>query len=131
LTLIVFSGIFILTGCTEAPPAEEKAAKPQPAMDSLVSAEWLLEHLDEPDLVVIDATVIVESDAAGNFRSVNGRDSYEAAHIPGAGFADLMGELSDKGAELQYTLPAPEEFAAAMGALGVGDRPGGITGRRA
>lgn len=121
LTLIVFSGIFILTGCTEAPPAEEKAAKPQPAMDSLVSAEWLLEHLDEPDLVVIDATVIVESDAAGNFRSVNGRDSYEAAHIPGAGFADLMGELSDKGAELQYTLPAPEEFAAAMGALGVGD----------
>ena len=65
-------------------------------MDSLVSADWLLVHLDDPDLVVIDATVIVESDSAGNFQSLNGRDSYEAGHIPGAIFADLMGELSDQ-----------------------------------
>lgn len=121
LTLIVFSGISVLAGCTEAPPAEEKAAESQPAMDSLVSADWLLVHLDDPDLVVIDATVIVESDSAGNFQSLNGRDSYEAGHIPGAIFADLMGELSDQEAELQFTLPAPEKFAASMGALGVGD----------
>ena len=111
----------ILAACSEAPPAEEKVAEPPPPMDSLVSAEWLLENIDDPNLVVLDATVLVEADASGNFRSVNGRASYEEGHIPGAGFADLMGELSAKDAEFQYTLPEPCEFAAAMGALGVGD----------
>ena len=66
-------------------------------------------------------TSSIESDAAGKFKSINGRASYEEGHIPGAGFADLLGDLSDADAELQYTLPSPEAFAAAMGALGVGD----------
>ena len=121
LAIIIFSAISILYGCSDAPAPEEAPAKPLPRIDSLVSAEWLKEHLGDPDLVVLDATVVIESDAAGNFRSVNGRASYEASHIPGAGFADLMGELSDPDGEFQYTLPPPEQFAAAMGALGVGD----------
>ena len=119
LKLVVTTGLAALAGCSEAPQPPPEAAAPQ--MDSLVSAEWLAEHLGDPDLVVLDATVLIESDAAGNLRPINGRASYEAGHIPGAGFADLMGELSDQDAEFQYTLPAPEEFAAAMGALGVGD----------
>lgn len=90
-------------------------------MDSLVSVAWLREHLDDPDLVVIDATVLIEADGAGNVVSVNGRESYEAGHIPEAVFADLMGELSDADSELAFAAPRPEEFATAMGALGVGD----------
>lgn len=121
LQLVVACGLAILVGCSEAPSTEEKPAEPQLEMDSLVSAEWLMEHLGDPDLVVLDATVVVEADAAGNFRTVNGRASYEAGHIPGAGLADLAGELSDADAEFEFTLPSPEEFAAAMGALGVGD----------
>jgi thiosulfate/3-mercaptopyruvate sulfurtransferase len=121
LQWIVVCGLAILVGCSEAPPPEEKPAEPLPGIDSLVSAAWLQEHLGDPDLVVLDATVVIESDAAGNFQSVNGRASFEEGHIPGAGFADLMGELSDPDAEFQYTLPSPEAFAAAMGALGVGD----------
>jgi thiosulfate/3-mercaptopyruvate sulfurtransferase len=92
-----------------------------PAIDTLVSAEWLMANLDEPDLVVIDATVIVERDPSGNFRSINGRANYETGHIPGAAFADLMGDLSDADSPLQFGMPSPEQFAAAMGALGVGD----------
>jgi thiosulfate/3-mercaptopyruvate sulfurtransferase len=121
LALLIVSGISIMAGCSEAPPPEEKPVEPAPTIDSLVSAAWLQEHLGSPDLVVLDATVVIESDAAGNFRSVNGRASYEEGHIPGAGFADLLGELSAQDAEFQYTLPPPEQFAAAMGALGVGD----------
>jgi thiosulfate/3-mercaptopyruvate sulfurtransferase len=92
-----------------------------PAMDSLVTAEWLAAHIDDPDLVVLDATVLVEQGADGSFLSVNGRPNYEAGHIPGAGFADLLDDLSDVDAEFEFTAPTPEEFAAAMGALGVGD----------
>ena len=90
-------------------------------MDTLVSAAWLQEHLDDPDLVVIDATVLVEMDASGNFRSLNGRANYDAGHIPSAVFADLLGDLSDVDSPLDFAVPPPEQFAAAMGALGVGD----------
>ncbi len=121
LHIVAACGLAILIGCTEAPSTTEPPAEPPPAMDSLVSAAWLKEHLGDPDLVVLDATVVIESDAAGKFESINGRASYEEGHIPGAGFADLLGDLSDPDAELQYTLPSPEAFAAAMGALGVGD----------
>jgi thiosulfate/3-mercaptopyruvate sulfurtransferase len=90
-------------------------------MDMLVSAQWLEEHLGDPDLVILDATVMVEADSDGNLQSLNGRANYEAGHIPTAGFADLLGELSDVESPLQFGMPSPEEFADAMGALGVGD----------
>ena len=120
MKLALVAALAVQAGCSE-PPKTEDAAADLPEIDTLVSAEWLKEHLGDPDLVVLDATVIVESDAAGNFRSVNGRANYEAGHIPTAGFADLLGELSDAESPLQFGMPSPEEFAAAMGALGVGD----------
>jgi thiosulfate/3-mercaptopyruvate sulfurtransferase len=90
-------------------------------IDMLVSADWLLEHLDDPDLIVLDATVIVKQDASGNFQSSSGRANYEAGHIPTAVFADLTGDLSDKDGPYDFGLPSPEQFAMSMGALGVGD----------
>jgi len=90
-------------------------------MDTLVSAEWLHQHLDEPDLVVLDCTVMVGVDEQGDLRTSSGRANYEAGHIPGAGFADLMGELSDMESPLEFTLPTPEELVAAMSALGISD----------
>lgn len=90
-------------------------------MDSLVTAEWLEEHLDDPNLVVLDCTVLIEQTGDGGYQPVSGRANYDAGHIPAAAFADLMGELSDADSELRFAVPSPEEFAAAMGALGVGD----------
>jgi thiosulfate/3-mercaptopyruvate sulfurtransferase len=120
MKLAFVAALAVQAGCAESPKSEDAAAD-LPEIDTLVSAEWLKEHLGDPDLVVLDATVIVESDAAGNFRSVNGRANYEAGHIPTAGFADLLGELSSAESSLQFGMPSPEEFAAVMGALGVGD----------
>ncbi len=120
LKLVFIAALAVQAGCSD-PPKSENIATALPEIDMLVSAQWLKEHLGNPDLVVLDATVIVESDAAGNFRSVNGRANYEAGHIPTAGFADLLGELSDVESPFQFGMPSPEEFAAAMGALGVGD----------
>jgi len=90
-------------------------------MDSLVTAEWLAGELDEPDLVVLDCTVLIEQTEDGHFGPTSGWPSYEAGHIPTAGFADLMGDLSDPDSPLEFALPSPEAFAQAMGALGVGD----------
>jgi len=90
-------------------------------MDSLVTAEWLAGEIGDPDLVILDCTVLIEQAEDGRLRSVNGRANYEAGHIPTAGFADLMGELSDTDSPYQFAVPSPEAFAAAMGELGVGD----------
>lgn len=97
------------------------APGPGTEMDSLVTAEWLQEHLDDPNLVVLDCTVVIEQTEEGGIRTVSGKANYDAGHIPTAGFADLTADLADSDSSYQYALPAPEDFAAAMGALGVGD----------
>jgi thiosulfate/3-mercaptopyruvate sulfurtransferase len=90
-------------------------------MDTLVTAEWLSQHLEDPDLVVLDCTVRVEPDPEGNIQVLSGRADYEGGHIPTAGFADLMGDLTDSGSPFKFAVGTPEQFCAAMGALGVGD----------
>jgi thiosulfate/3-mercaptopyruvate sulfurtransferase len=90
-------------------------------MDSLVSTEWLSRHLDDSDLVVLDCSVDTVSEPGGAFHNVSGRTEYERGHIPNAGFADLKGDLCDSGSAIEFAVPSPEQFCAAMGALGVGD----------
>ena len=114
-TTMLAAATFLIAACSSA------WAQPAAAMDTLVSAEWLSQNLDDPDLVVLDATVLIEQNEDGSFRAVSGRDSYETGHIPTAGFADLMVDLSDSDSPLQYAVPEPEQFAAAMNALGVND----------
>ncbi len=94
---------------------------PDAKMGTLVTAEWLSQHINDPNLVVLDCTVLVEPNDDGSVRAVSGRANYDSGHIPTAGFADLMGELSDGDSPLQFAVPTPEQFSAAMGALGVGD----------
>lgn len=100
----------------------QSAATARPAIDPLVTAEWLNQHLNDPDLVVLDCTVGMEAGKDGSFKVVSGRGEYEKGHIPSAGFADLTGDLAAAGGASRFALPAPEKLAAAMGALGVGDR---------
>jgi thiosulfate/3-mercaptopyruvate sulfurtransferase len=103
-------------------PSEDHAGlAADTTMDSLVSVEWLSEHLDDPDLVVLDCTVLIQPDGKGGLSSVSGLAQYGKGHIPTAGFADLMGELSDGQSPLGFAVPAPEKFAAAMSGLGVSD----------
>jgi thiosulfate/3-mercaptopyruvate sulfurtransferase len=63
----------------------------------------------------------VELDESGGLRTVSGWSDYEGGHIPSAGFADLMNDLSDSDSLFQFALLTPEQFSATMGALGVGD----------
>jgi thiosulfate/3-mercaptopyruvate sulfurtransferase len=118
LSLVSIAVLGLLVACSGP---DKQTPEAEPPMDSLVSAAWLEQHLDDPDLVVLDCTVLVEPDGSGGLRSVNGKASYESGHIPTAGFADLLGDLSDGGSPLDFAMPSPEQFAAAMEELGVGD----------
>jgi thiosulfate/3-mercaptopyruvate sulfurtransferase len=93
----------------------------QEMMDTLVTTEWLNQHLDDPNLVLLDCTVCTIPEADGGFRNVSGRPDYDSGHIPTAGFADLIVGLSDSTSPFEFAVPTPEQFCSAMGALGVGD----------
>jgi thiosulfate/3-mercaptopyruvate sulfurtransferase len=79
----------------------------------IVDATWLREHRDE----------VVVADVRWYLDDRDGRAAYDAGHIPGAVFVDLDRDLAAPGspAEGRHPLPAPEDFAAAMERLGIGD----------
>lgn len=78
-----------------------------------------LERRDEP-LRVFDCTVFLRPDPP-RLRAESGRAAYLDAHLPGAGFLDLLGDLSDADSPLAFTLPGPEALQAAFRAAGIHD----------
>jgi thiosulfate/3-mercaptopyruvate sulfurtransferase len=93
-----------------------------PPGEKLIDAPGLRLELGDPQLRVIDATAFLRREFAdGPYSVESGRESYASAHIEGAMFADIPGELSDPGSPFPFSLPTPEHFARAMGELGVGE----------
>ena len=92
------------------------------SLPPLTDVEALATVLDDPALRLFDATVnLIRPPEGGPYTVQSGRAEYERAHIPGAGFADIAGALSDPDSPLPFTLPTAERFAAAAGRLGIGD----------
>ena len=89
----------------------------------IVETDWLAGHLHDPNVRVLDCTThLMPPTRGGPYDVVSGRADFEKAHIPGAGFADIDNELSDKSHRLHFMLPSPEFFADAIEKLGVDDR---------
>ncbi|MBK0021036.1 3-mercaptopyruvate sulfurtransferase [Brucella pseudogrignonensis] len=78
----------------------------------VISRDDLKARLGEPGLAIVDASWYLP--AAGR----NGRDEYDAAHIPGAVFFD-QDVIADKDSGLPHTLPSSELFARHVGAMGI------------
>jgi thiosulfate/3-mercaptopyruvate sulfurtransferase len=85
-------------------------------MSPLVSPAWLASRLQDPNLVILDATL----PPVGVNPPVDTHSRYLAQHLPGAVFFDIE-ELSDHSTTLPHMLPSPEAFSRAMATLGVGD----------
>lgn len=80
----------------------------------LVETDWLAEHLNAPDVVILEATMHlpgVPRDAAAEFRET---------HIPGAMFFDIE-DLSDHDSDLPHMLPSPAKFSSRVRKMGIGD----------
>jgi thiosulfate/3-mercaptopyruvate sulfurtransferase len=83
-------------------------------IDPFISVDWLREH---------SGSVIV-ADCRWYLDGRSGRAAYDAGHIPGAVFVDLDSALTrhaDPAVAGRHPLAEPADFAAAMGALGIGD----------
>ncbi len=87
----------------------------------LVSPEWLAERLDAPDLVILDCSTRIEPRDGAPAANIPERDVFEAAHIPGARFADMVADLSDPEGPYPFTAPTGPALALALAALGIGE----------
>jgi thiosulfate/3-mercaptopyruvate sulfurtransferase len=82
--------------------------------DPLVTTAWLAEHLDAPDVRIVDASWFMP----GTDRDP--KSEYAAVHIPGAVFFDID-EIADTASSLPHMLPSTVKFAARVQKLGLGD----------
>lgn len=82
--------------------------------DALVETDWLADHLDAPDVRVVDATFVLPGGAEAAKRM------YDEEHIPGAVFFDVS-TIADTSSPYDNTLPPAEVFSARVRKLGLGD----------
>ena len=81
-------------------------------MTHLVSPQWVIEHLSDPDLIIFDATFVLPTmkrDAATEF---------EQTRIKGAVFFDID-KIADPHSDLPHMVPSPALFSEMMQNLGL------------
>lgn len=80
----------------------------------IVSAEWLSQHLDDPQIAIADCRFSLADPELG-------QQQYLHQHIPGAHYLHLNRDLSSPVQRHggRHPLPDPELFAQKLGAIGV------------
>ncbi|HRA49365.1 MAG TPA: rhodanese-like domain-containing protein, partial [Thermomicrobiales bacterium] len=81
--------------------------------DSLVSTEWLQQHLGMDNLTVVDIRGFVKSRPVGTSGQqvadyLPATDDYLAGHIPGAVFVDWTTDITDPNDPVPAQLAPPE-----------------------
>lgn len=82
--------------------------------NTLVSTDWLSDHLSDPDIRIIDASWYLPD------ANRDPKAEYLSCHIPNAVYLDID-EISDSESHLPHMLPSPEKFSACVRKLGIGD----------
>ncbi len=72
-----------------------------------VSAQWLEQHRQDPDVVIVDCRFALNDPQLG-------RNQYEVEHIPGAYYLDLNQDLSSPIAKHGGRHPLPDRAALAQ-----------------
>ncbi|WZO99561.1 sulfurtransferase [Isosphaeraceae bacterium EP7] len=94
------------------------------AFDSLVSPDWLEDHLDDPAVRVVDMRGYVSTRpiAPGVEEATyrGARDEYLAGHIPGAVYIDWTVDIIDPDDPVPAQIAPPARFAEAMSVRGIG-----------
>jgi thiosulfate/3-mercaptopyruvate sulfurtransferase len=86
----------------------------QPASRWLKSTTWLASELGKTGLVVVDGSYYLST------QKRDAKAEYLAQHIPGAVFFDINA-VADHSTDLPHMLPGPDQFATAVGKLGIAE----------
>jgi thiosulfate/3-mercaptopyruvate sulfurtransferase len=80
--------------------------------------------IDDLDRLTVEPSIhVVVADVRWYLDGRDGRTEHRTGHVPGAVFVDVDHDLATHSASIdgRHPLPSPDEFAAAMSRLGVGD----------
>jgi len=102
LTLLLLCAFAFAQGST--PGAHSQSSRLPERAPLAVSVDWLAQHLDDPDLVILHAGDPKE---------------YEAEHIPGALFLPMTEITTPLSADPMFELPSPARLQEAFEKLGV------------
>jgi len=83
-------------------------------MNPLVSTDWLARHINDSNVVVVDGSWHMPATDRDPYAE------YLKDHLPGAVFFGID-DIADKTTTLPHMLPTPEDFAHAVGALGIAE----------
>jgi thiosulfate/3-mercaptopyruvate sulfurtransferase len=104
---------------------EEIRMTPSMLPGTLVSKEWLAEHLEDPGLRVVDIRGYVKTEDLGGGQQraeyVGAADEYEEEHIPGSVYVDWTTDITDPDDEVKAQLAPAPRFAEAMSERGIGN----------
>lgn len=82
--------------------------------EALVETDWLAQHLDAPDVRVVDASWYLPDVKR------DPRAEYLKCHIPGAVFFDID-DVADENSPYPHMLPSPAKFSSRVRKMGLGD----------
>ena len=85
----------------------------------LISSAELEARLDDPKLRIYDATVLLKPSENGPYRAESGEQEFQAGHIPGAMFLDLIDAASDTTTGLGFSLPNSAQLESLFRNLGI------------
>jgi thiosulfate/3-mercaptopyruvate sulfurtransferase len=103
IALLAMVAVWLLSACASG------SAPAYAHPEALASTEWLSEHLDDPDVRILD----------GRAMWGPGEAAYQEGHIPGAVYVDVLNDLSDPDGAVPALIPPPAAFEALMERLGV------------
>ncbi len=81
---------------------------------TITSTEWLAQHIDAPDITIIDGSWHVAEDDR------DPEAEFLETRIPGAIRFDID-DIADDNSLLDHMLPSPEKFSSRMRKMGIGD----------
>lgn len=82
--------------------------------ESLVSTEWLAEHIRDPNIRILDSSFKQPG------VKPTAREDYDAGHIPGAVYFDID-DVAQPDTALPHMIPSAERFAEKMAERGIGN----------
>jgi thiosulfate/3-mercaptopyruvate sulfurtransferase len=93
--------------------------------DLLVETTWLAEHLNDPQIRIVDMrgyVRTVEHDGVQDALYIGALDEYARGHIPGAVYIDWSSDIVDLDDTVEAQIAPPARFAEVLGNLGIGDQ---------
>ena len=84
-----------------------------------VNGDWLEEHLDDPDVAIIDVRAGFRPQPPGPSDFFSMHSDYEQGHVPGAHYLHMVDDLSDSTGSFPFAALAATKVHDLLGSIGV------------